>query len=202
MSERSPDHSHILELTSEKVVVKEIREAPFSEEQRPVPVETLDWDSFPGGKVTLDVVGGKPVKNDKNENKIDSIRLEISRLERHEQEQGRDAEKGSGFWQNVESEIGIRRRNDGTIALNGDFNAKDNLLTFVEYLFHNGLISKSDLPIKSGWKWHLVNDEAKHQNGDEMYQAEEIVDGVWIETKYSRDDIKKRILELGEKYGE
>lgn len=35
-----------------------------------------------------------------------------------------------------------------------------------------------------------------------MYSPKKVGDGYFLETNYSRNDIKQRILELGGKYGE
>lgn len=190
---------HILEFDRDGVTVKEVRRAPFSDEQREIEIESLDWGSFPEEGVTLDVVGGESMLT--NDGELDSIKLKVSRLGRPSAIQDGKKERAAGFWKDVEQEIGIRKRANGTIALNGDMNAKENLVQFVEYLFWNDRITKEDFPIKSGWKWNLINNEPKHQNGDKMYQEVKIYDGVWLETKYSREDIKDKILTLGEEYG-
>lgn len=199
MKPEDKTNKHILEFDREGVTVKEVSRAPFSDEQREIEIESLNWDLFPEEGVTLDVVGGEAIVT--NNNDLDSIRLEVSRLDRSSSGRGGKMEGGSGFWEDIEREIGIRKQADGTIALNGDMSAKKNLVQFVEYLFQNNLITKKELPIKSGWKWNLINDEPKHQNGDNMYQEVKINNDIWLETKYGRSDIKEKILTLGEEYG-
>lgn len=195
----------VVTFDKEGVTVFEQRESPLSEEPREVKIDELDWDSFPIDSITMEVTSIEPVLSENNQGALSELRFEVARLERTEEPEKRPGKAVAGteneFWEEVKRTTGIMRR-DGEIALNGDKSAKDNLVDFVEFLFDEGYLSADELPIKSGYKWYLINTERQHQNGEPMFQEEKVTDGIYVETKYSRNDIKKKIQELAERFGE
>jgi hypothetical protein len=52
------------------------------------------------------------------------------------------------------------------------------------------------MSVASGGKRYLVNDDPVDRAGEEIYSPREVGDGYYLETNYSRSDIKQRILEL------
>jgi hypothetical protein len=200
MSATDSDSNHIVTFDKDGVSVKEIRESPFSGEEREVAIDELDWDSFPIDRVTMEVVAIEPVPSENDEGALSALQFEVSRLEHNGAEDSSSTE--ADFWRDVEAELGIRNRGD-EIELNGDTSAKANLVHFVEYLFRHGHISEEDIPYKSGYKWYLLNSEPTHQDPeDDMYQAEENTDGVWLETKDSHAKIKEKSSELADEFVE
>lgn len=201
MSATDSDSNHIVTFDKDGVSVKEIRESPFSGKEQEVAIDELDWDSFPIERVTMEVISIEPVPSENDEGALSALQFEVSRLERNS-ETADTPPNGDDFWSDVKAELGIRKRGD-EIELNGDTSAKDNLVHFVEYLFEHGYISEEDIPYKSGYKWYLLNSDPTHQDPeDDMYNEEEITDGVWLETKYSRAKIKEKVTELADEFVE
>ena len=192
------ESSHTVIFSREGVTVQEERETPLSENIKTVTIDELEWDSFPMD-LLMEVTSVKPVPNEDDETSLSELRFTVSRLERSSSETS--TETVDGFWKQVEKETGITKQ-DGQISLSGDKNAKNNLVAFVRFLIEHGYLTKDDLPVKSGWKRYLINTKPFNQQGDKMTQEEEVVDGVFLETKYSRKTIQKHIDELAERFGE
>jgi len=190
--------TNIVAFSREGVTVQEERETPLSEDTKTVTIDELEWDSFPMD-LLMEVTSVEPVPSKDDETALSELRFTVSRLERSSSDDSTNSE--GDFWAQVEEETGIRKQ-EGQISLSGDKNAKDNLIAFVRFLIEHGYLTEADLPVKSGWKRYLINTEPVHQQDDEMAQGEEVVDGVFLETKYSREDIQKKIKELGERFGE
>jgi hypothetical protein len=97
------------------------------------------------------------------------------------------------FWDHVEQKIGIKKRDD-EIHLNQELLAVENFEVFVQLLFNEGYLTKEDLPYSGGGSTrYLLNTEPVHQNGSEMYNSHEIIEGIFLETHNSTDD-KKRYM--------
>jgi len=192
------ESSHTVIFSREGVTVQEERETPLSENTKTVTIDELEWDSFPMD-LLMEVTSVKPVPNEDDETSLSELRFTVSRLERSSSETS--TETVDGFWKQVEKETGITKQ-DGQISLSGDKNAKNNLVAFVRFLIEHGYLTKDDLPVKSGWKRYLINTKPFNQQGDKMTQEEEVVDGIFLETKYSRKTIQKHIDELAERFGE
>lgn len=190
--------NHTVIFSREGVTVQEERETPLSEDTKTVTVDELDWDSFPMD-LLMEVTSVEPVPSEDDETSLSELRFTVSRLERSSSDT--TTETVGDFWERVEEETGITKR-DREISLSGDKNAKSNLIAFVRFLIKHEYLTEDDLPVKSGWKRYLINTEPIHQQDDEMAQGEEVVDGVFLETKYSRADIQKKIEELAERFGE
>lgn len=190
--------TNIVAFSREGVTVQEERETPLSEDTKTVTIDELEWDSFPMD-LLMEVTSVEPVPSEDDETALSEIRFTVSRLERSSSDDSTGSE--GNFWEQVERETGIRKQ-EGQISLSGDKNAKNNLMAFVRFLIEQGYLTEDDLPVKSGWKRYLINTEPIHQQDDDMAQGEEVVDGVFLETKYSREDIQKKIKELGERFGE
>ena len=79
--------------------------------------------------------------------------------------------------------------------------AKGAFVEFVQFLVEEGYLTDSDVPIESGYKRYLLNTEPVDQEGDEMTSPESGGD-YFLETNYSRSDLKQRIAELGERVRE
>jgi hypothetical protein len=183
----------IIEYRQDGVVIKETHESPLSGDQREIVIERYGWEKFPMEK-TMQVEFTERTVDDEGD--LETLRQGV----RFEPEiETNDTED---FWQNVERDLGIQKR-DGDIMLNGDTSSKADLVNFVEYMFRHEYISPEDAPIKSGYKWNLINTKAEHQNGDDMYQQEQIHSAdtdIWLETKYSTAQIKSNIKSLSEEF--
>lgn len=189
--------SYIVESNRDEMLIKEIRESPLSGDQREIVIERYGWESLPMEQ-TMQVEFIEPTFDD--EGGLKSLRQGVSGFERENETS--DTEPEGDFWQNVERDLGIQKR-DGDIMLNGDTSSKADLVSFVEYMVRHKYISPEDAPIKSGYKWNLINTKAEHQNGDSMYQEEQIHSAdtdIWLETKYSTDQIKGNIKSLSEEF--
>lgn len=191
-----PNHTVIF--SREGVTVQEERETPLSENTKTVTIDELEWDSFPMD-LLMEVTSVEPVPSENDETALSELRFTVSRLERSSS--NTDTEEEGDFWERVKEETGITKQ-DGEVSLSGDKNAKNNLVAFVRFLIEHGYLTEDDLPVKSGWKRYLINTEPVNQQGDEMTQEEEVVEGVFLETKFSRKDIQKHIDELAERFGE
>jgi len=190
--------TNIVAFSREGVTVQEERETPLSEDTKTVTIDELEWDSFPMD-LLMEVTSVEPVPSKDDETALSELRFTVSRLERSSSDDSTNSE--GDFWAQVEEETGIRKQ-EGQISLSGDKNAKDNLIAFVRFLIEHGYLTEADLPVKSGWKRYLINTEPVNQQDDKMTQAKEVVDEVFLETKYSREAIQKKIKELGERFGE
>lgn len=182
----------------EGITVQEEREAPLTEGTKTVPVEELDWESFPTD-LLMQVTDVEPVPHENDDTALSELRFTVSRLERPPSESSTDTE--DDFWAHVETATGISKQN-GNISLSGDKNVKNNMTTFVKFLYDHGYLTKEDLPVKSGWKRYLINTEPVHQQGGGMSQEVEVADSVFVETKFSRNDARKHIAELAGRFGE
>jgi len=185
--------------TSEGITVKEERKAPLSNDKKYVTIDELEWDDFPIENLTMEVTNIWPQLSDEDETALEALEFEVERLERSDAQT--EASTSDDFWEQVYEQTGITYE-DGEITLSGNKNAKDNLVAFVDFLLVNGYLTEGDLPIKSGWKRYLINTEPLHQKGGSMAEDVEVTDGVYLETKYSRKDICKKIKELAERVGE
>lgn len=185
--------------TSEGVTVEEERQAPLSDDSTPITIDKLEWDDFPIDNLTMEVTGIEPVVSDDEETTLEALEFTVERLERSTSESRTPAP--DQFWEQVKAETGITKE-DGDVSLSGDKNAKSNLVAFVKFLFDHGYMNRDDLPVKSGWKRYLINTDPVHQQGDDMAQGEEVVDDVYLETKYSREDIRTKIEELADRFRE
>lgn len=185
--------------TSEGITVKEERKAPLSNDTNHVTLDELEWDEFPIENLTMEVTNIWPKLSDDDETTLKALEFEVERLERADAQA--ETMTSDDFWDEVYEQTGVTYE-DGEITLSGNKNAKDNLVAFVDFLLANGYLTEDNLPIKSGWKRYLVNTEPVHQQGGSMAEDVEVTDGVYLETKYSRKDIQKKIKELAERVGE
>lgn len=185
--------------TGEGVTVEEERQAPLSDDTTPITIDELNWDDFTIDNLTMEVTSIEPVVSDDDETTLEALEFTVERLERSTTKSLTPAP--DRFWEQVKAETGITKE-DGDVSLSGDKNAKNNLVAFVRFLFDHGHMTRDDLPVKSGWKRYLINTEPVHQQGDDMIQEEEVVNGVYLETKYSRKDIRTKIEELADRFGE
>jgi hypothetical protein len=108
-----------------------------------------------------------------------------------------DVDPAGTFWAEVEAETGIVKQGS-VVVFPDDRSATDCFAAFVDLLFERGHLTDADVPIASGRKRYLVNDDPVDQAGESMYSPREVGDGYYLETNYSRNDIKQRILELAE----
>lgn len=88
------------------------------------------------------------------------------------------------FWTRVEAQTGIRRTEDGVTFPDGP-SATSSYVSFVRLLFDEDYLSVDDLPIQLGRTRYTVHTEPEHPDGREMYEAKEVVDGVYLETHAS-----------------
>ena len=189
---------HTVIFSREGVTVQEERETPLSEDTKTVTIDELEWDSF-SMDLLMEVTSVEPVPSENDETALSELRFTVSRLERSSSDT--DTEEEGDFWERVEEETGITKQ-EGEVSLSGDKNAKNNLVAFVRFLIEHGYLTEDNLPVKSGWKRYLINTEPVNQQDDKMTQEEEVVEGIFLETKFSRKDIQKHIAELAEQFGE
>jgi hypothetical protein len=102
------------------------------------------------------------------------------------------------FWEEVESEVGLIQQG-GVVAFPNDQAATEYFTAFVDFLLTGGYMTDTDIPIKNGTKRHLINAEPVDE-GDEMYSPKVVGDGFYIETNFSKNDMKQKIVELGQEY--
>ena len=186
-----------VKFTRTGVTVEEERQAPLSDEMQTVVVDDLSWDEFSIRNLEMVVSSIDPVPSD--DDTLAALHFEVASLA-HSYDEIQPSQ--DNFWKRVKRETGITR-NGGEISLRGDVSAKENLVSFVQFLFKSGLVSIDDLPITSGWKRNLINTEPTHQKGEPMSQSEPVADGdAYVETKHSRSAIKQKITELADEFGE
>lgn len=113
---------------------------------------------------------------------------------------GDASRSGADFWVAVERRTGIVLTED-TIELPDEGTATDDYVNFIQFLFDEGYLSRDHLPIESGRTRYILNTDDVHKNGTEMYNPKEVVDGVYLETHQNTDDKKRRIRQLGERFG-
>lgn len=106
----------------------------------------------------------------------------------------------SNFWEEIKREFGIVKEGN-TISLPEGKPANATYTDFVEYLVNAGHISEGDVPIESGPTRYILNSEPVDQRGSDMHNPKRI-NGFYLETHMSSQDIKRRILELGEEFGQ
>jgi hypothetical protein len=104
------------------------------------------------------------------------------------------------FWSEVEENTGIVRTED-SVQLDESKTAADNYADFIKFLFKSDYLSRADLPIESGRIRYILNTEIQHKDGSDMTNPKEIIDGIFLETHQNTANKKKRIVELGEKFG-
>lgn len=102
------------------------------------------------------------------------------------------------FWSEVESAVGIVKQGS-VVAFPESKTAAGCFAEFVDFLFQRGYLSEGDVPIESGRKRYLINDRPYDKEGDEMFQPKEVGNGHYLETNYSKNDIKQWILKLAER---
>ena len=172
--------------------MKEEHQTPLSREKTYVTVDELEWDNLPINNLTMEVTGIWPVRGE-NDEKLEKLEFEVTQLDRavDQAEESRTDE----FWSEVEQHLGIEFDGEG-VSLNANKAPEENLETFVRFLFKREYLSKDNLPIESGWNRYLINTDPVHQKGGSMTEPVEVVDSVYVETKYSRDDVCEKITEL------
>jgi len=180
-----------IEVDKEGIKVYKIEKAPISKTEKRLQIDRKDWTN---GPVELDIRIKSIEPTFKNENEtLESLILQVSDI-------GAAKEPEEEFWLDVEEELGIIKTGS-EIKLNGNKPAKTNLIDFVSYLIEKGKLSKKDLPVSSGYKRYLINTEPTNKEGKEMSSAIEINDGIYLESKFSRNQIKDKIRELGKRFG-
>lgn len=95
----------------------------------------------------------------------------------------------------LESRLGIVVSREG-VELPEDRAASECLSQVADFLLEEHYLQLSDFPIKSGHKRYLINTEPKHQNGDGMLRPKQISQGVYVETNYNKEGIKRKIENL------
>lgn len=108
-----------------------------------------------------------------------------------------EANPAGTFWNEVEAETSIVKQG-AVVVFPEDRTATNCFADFVDFLFEQEYLDENDIPITSGRKRYLINHEPLDREGDEMYSPREVGDGYFLETNYSVNDIKQRILELSE----
>lgn len=101
------------------------------------------------------------------------------------------------FWKEVEQKTGIAKQGD-EIVLREDSSAADQFRDFVSFLFEEGYIGETSIPIEYGRKRYLLNHEPQNQEGGKMKRPFEVQDGVYLEVNFSVQNIKQNIKYLGE----
>ena len=160
-------------------------------------------DPIEGGKTEV-LIGQYPINGntlstvlrmrrlDINEDGLPVIEMEADDIEEFGEEPHDE------FWNEVEEELGITSQ-AGEVELNENMSAADNYRSFLTFLYEREYLAEEDLPLKrpNARSRYLVNNEPRHMN-DEMARPEEIVDGIYIETNFSANDIRRNISVLAE----
>lgn len=119
----------------------------------------------------------------------------VNELEERTEETSADS-----FWSEVKQATGIKRTDD-SVRLVDDNQAVTDYVNFVQFLFENDHISRSDLPIESGRIRYDLNTKPEHKDGSEMTNSKEVVEGAYLETHQNTADKKRKIVELGRQFG-
>jgi hypothetical protein len=151
-------------------------------------------------EILTDTVGDVVAQESKTESKemVDRI---IGRLDEQATDIGSDGREDDSFWEKVERNTGIRRTKESVELVDGTTGTED-LVNFVQFLFDRGHLTIDDLPIESGNVRYILNTENAHQDGSEMTLPKEVVNGVYLETHNNTEGKKRRIVMLGERFGE
>lgn len=144
-------------------------------------------------------IGDVVAQDTKTESKEMVDRL-IERLDEQTTDIESDRSRGESFWGEVERNIGIKRTEDSVELVDGT-TATEDYINFVRFMFDHSYLSPDDLPIESGNVRYILNTENAHQDGQEMYNPKEVVDGVYLEAHQNTADKKKRIVQLGDTFG-
>jgi len=106
--------------------------------------------------------------------------------------------KPSGtFWKEVETETGIVKQGS-VLAFPENKSGTKCFVEFVDFLFENEYLTEEEIPIDSGPKRYLINTDPIDKEGDEMYSPKEVGEDFFLETNYSVNDTKQRIIQLRE----
>ncbi|WP_340100513.1 hypothetical protein [Salinibaculum salinum] len=95
----------------------------------------------------------------------------------------------------ISEEVGVRFE-DNSVVLPTEKPATKCLIEVVELLVESGYITKSQLPIESGYKRYLLNSEDKHKESNPMARPKQIADDIYLETNYNNTEIKNKIKML------
>lgn len=177
-----------LELTDQGIMVYALHKMPISGKDQRIKIEEIKWKEE-GIEVNIKVNSIKP----------EIINGELKKVTLGVNDVSKSDKKPGEFWSKIEEELGIIKEGND-IVLNGNKSAKKNLIDFVDYLLENGYIESSDIPIRAGYKRYLLNFEPIDIEGEPMASDEELRDGFYLETKFSRMQIKDKIKQLGEKF--
>lgn len=143
-------------------------------------------------------VGDSISKQTENEAKtlVDNL---VDELENEVNVEVETSSRDNDFWIKAKQQTGVTKQ-DGEVVLQDDKSSAEQLQEFVQFLFDEGYLTESDLPIESGRKRHLVHTEPVDQEGDEMKWPKQVGDELYVETNYSTDTIKRRISALSERF--
>lgn len=114
-------------------------------------------------------------------------------------EESTTPELSDDFWVAVEQTIGIAKRDDEVI-LSEKKSGAEQLRDFVAFLYEEGYLEETDLPIESGDTRYLLNSEPLHQQGEDMVRPKQIGDSIYVETHNNTKNKKEFILKLGEQF--
>ena len=80
-------------------------------------------------------------------------------------------------------------------------NSYEILINTAEWLINKGKLKKSDCPVPTGHKRHLINIEPKHRYGDNFRAPKKLSNGLYIEVNYSTAGCINTARRLLEKFG-
>lgn len=80
-------------------------------------------------------------------------------------------------------------------------NSYEILINTAEWLIKKGKLKRSDCPVPSGHKRHLVNMEPKHRYGDDFRAPRRLSNGLWLETHYNTAACISNARRLLDKFG-
>jgi len=96
--------------------------------------------------------------------------------------------------------IGPRKMRIGTDAFEIR-NSYEILINAAEWLIRKGKLKRSDCPVPSGHKRHLINLEPKHRYGDDFRAPKRLSSGLWLETHYNTAACIRYARRLLDKFG-
>jgi len=181
-----------VELDETGLKVFNTTESPLSGGKKRLQIDQQNW---PNGRmeVEMHVKAIRPTLSAEDGKALDKLTLEITEI-------GKNSKSMSEFWDKVENELGIVKDED-TISLDENKSAKKNLISFVNFLVDNNMLEEKDIPVSIGYKRYLLNTKPRNKEEEEMDSPVKIDDNIYLETKFSTNQIKEKIFTLGKRFG-
>jgi hypothetical protein len=184
-------NKRILEIDAKGLKLKTEEESLFGGETKELVTDEVGWERFPLRNIGIKGLSEIDAEFDNSGETLKSVKFRVDGINRKEKET-------ENFFEKLTEETGIKyNQSTNDFEFNESYNDKSNFINFVEFLFNEGYIQKSDLPYATSRadKAYLLNTEPLDQEGDEMERVGEPVDGVYTPTHYAKR-FKKNYMRL------